>query len=78
MQLAVITKLNKTPPDVVLAWVSDFLSLWHEANWGWALWNLRGTFGVMDSLCAVVLLHPRIDRTELVTLSLYELRAICR
>jgi endoglucanase len=40
---------NKTPHDVCLAWMSDLLTLWKEAGWGWALWNLRGTFGVLDS-----------------------------
>jgi endoglucanase len=40
---------NKTPHDVTLAWMGDFLSLWKEASWGWALWNLRGDFGVLDS-----------------------------
>jgi endoglucanase len=27
----------------------DSLSLWKEAGWGWALWNLRGSFGILDS-----------------------------
>jgi endoglucanase len=40
---------NQTPHDVALAWMSDCLSLWKEAGWGWALWNLRGDFGVLDS-----------------------------
>lgn len=40
---------NKTPHDVVLAWARDCLELWREAGWGWALWNLRGVFGVVDS-----------------------------
>lgn len=40
---------NRTPHDVVLAWMADNLSLWKEAGWGWALWNLRGSFGVLDS-----------------------------
>jgi len=40
---------NKTPHDVVLAWMRDLLELWKEAGWGWALWNLRGSFGVLDS-----------------------------
>ncbi|PYX40589.1 MAG: glycoside hydrolase [Acidobacteria bacterium] len=40
---------NKTPHDVALAWMEDCLSLWHEAGWGFALWNLRGAFGVLDS-----------------------------
>ncbi len=40
---------NKTPHRVALAWMEDCLSLWKEAGWGFALWNLRGTFGVLDS-----------------------------
>ena len=40
---------NKTPHPVTLAWMEDCLSLWHEAGWGFALWNLRGPFGVLDS-----------------------------
>jgi len=40
---------NKTAHTVALAWMGDCLSLWKEAGWGWALWNLRGDFGVMDS-----------------------------
>ncbi len=38
-----------TPHKVVLAWMRDCLELWREAGWGWALWNLRGAFGVVDS-----------------------------
>ncbi|MGD0596683.1 MAG: cellulase family glycosylhydrolase [Sedimentisphaerales bacterium] len=40
---------NKTPHDVVLAWMKDVLSLWKEVGWGHAMWNLRGDFGVLDS-----------------------------
>ena len=40
---------NHTPHNVVLAWMRDCLDLWKEAGWGWALWNLRGGFGVLDS-----------------------------
>jgi len=40
---------NKTPHDVVLAWGRDYLELWKEAGFGWALWNLRGSFGILDS-----------------------------
>jgi endoglucanase len=40
---------NKTPHGVALAWMEDSLSLWKEAGWGFALWNLRGQFGVLDS-----------------------------
>lgn len=40
---------NQTPHDVTLAWMSDFLALWKEAGWGWAMWNLRGSMGIVDS-----------------------------
>lgn len=40
---------NRTPHAVVLAWMRDQLELWRAAGWGWALWNLRGSFGVLDS-----------------------------
>ena len=40
---------NKTPHDVALAWMKDCLSVWKQAGWGNSLWNLRGSFGVMDS-----------------------------
>ena len=40
---------NQTPHKVVLAWMRDCLELWKEAGWGWALWNLRGSFGILDS-----------------------------
>ena len=40
---------NRTPHTVALAWMRDQLDLWREAGWGWALWNLRGSFGVLNS-----------------------------
>jgi len=40
---------NKTPHAVALAWMRDMLSLWKSAGWGWALWCLRGSFGIVDS-----------------------------
>jgi endoglucanase len=40
---------NNTPHKVVLSWFRDMLSLWKEAGWGWAMWNFRGGFGVLDS-----------------------------
>ena len=40
---------NKTPHAVALAWMEDCLSLWHDASWGFSMWNLRGDFGVLDS-----------------------------
>jgi aryl-phospho-beta-D-glucosidase BglC (GH1 family) len=40
---------NKTPHDVALHWLEDCLANWHQAGWGWALWNFRGSFGILDS-----------------------------
>ena len=38
-----------TPHDVTLRWMGDMLANWKEAGWGYALWNFRGSFGIMDS-----------------------------
>jgi hypothetical protein len=40
---------NKTPHDVALRWAEDCLRNWQEAGWGWAMWNFRGSIGVLDS-----------------------------
>jgi endoglucanase len=40
---------NCTPHKTALAWMRDQLELWKEAGWGWAMWNLRGAFGPLDS-----------------------------
>jgi endoglucanase len=40
---------NQTPHEVALAWMRDILSLWREAGWGYSLWNLKGSFGVLNS-----------------------------
>lgn len=40
---------NKTPHEVVLTWMEDQLQLWKEAGWGWALWQFKGNFGVLNS-----------------------------
>ena len=38
-----------TPHDVMLRWMHDNLDNWQAAGWGWALWNFRGSFGILDS-----------------------------
>jgi hypothetical protein len=40
---------SHTPHSAVLAWKTDCLSNWKRAGFGWALWNLRGGFGILDS-----------------------------
>ena len=38
-----------TPHDVTLRWLEDMLANWKEAGWGYAMWNFRGSFGILDS-----------------------------
>lgn len=40
---------NKTPHAVFIDWFSVVLDLLKEHDIGWALWNFRGAFGVLDS-----------------------------
>jgi len=40
---------NRTPHKVALHWMQDVLAAWREAGWDWALWNLRGPFGPLNS-----------------------------
>ena len=40
---------NQTPHAACLAWMEDVTSLWREMGWGWAMWNFRGSFGILDS-----------------------------
>src|SRR5271157_1761596 len=38
-----------TPPNVVLAWFDDTLDVLNDFHTGWALWNFRGPFGILDT-----------------------------
>jgi len=40
---------KKTPHPVFLAWFGDVLDILTEAGIGYALWNFRGDFGMLDS-----------------------------
>jgi len=40
---------NRTPHEVFLAWLTDVLDILKEAGIGYALWNFRGDFGLVDS-----------------------------
>ncbi len=40
---------NKTPHAVFLAWFGDVLDILTENRIGYALWNFRGDFGILDS-----------------------------
>jgi len=34
---------------VACAFLDDVLSIFNANGWGWALWNLRGAFGILDN-----------------------------
>jgi endoglucanase len=40
---------SRTPHQVVLKWIRELMSQWEKAGWGWAMWNFRGGFGILDS-----------------------------
>jgi aryl-phospho-beta-D-glucosidase BglC (GH1 family) len=40
---------NVTPDDVAMRWMEDNLANFQRAGFGWALWNLYGGFGLLDS-----------------------------
>ncbi len=40
---------NKTPHAIALAWLRDVLDMLTRHKIGWALWNFRGDFGILDS-----------------------------
>ena len=40
---------NQTPDEVTMRWMADTLSEFKAMGWGWALWNLKGSFGILDS-----------------------------
>ena len=39
----------KTPHDVFLAWFKDVLDILGQNGIGFALWEFRGSFGLIDS-----------------------------
>ncbi len=40
---------SQTPHEAVLAWMRELMGQWKSAGWGWAMWNFRGGFGILDS-----------------------------
>jgi hypothetical protein len=40
---------NKTPHEVFLSWFGDVLDILTSNEIGYALWNFRGDFGILDS-----------------------------
>lgn len=66
---------NQTPHAVTLRWMEACLENFRQAGIGWALWNFRGSFGVMDSSRADVSYEDfqghRLDRRMLDLLQQY-------
>jgi endoglucanase len=40
---------NHTPHEVTLRFLNDYLDIFRQNRWGWAMWCFRGSFGVADS-----------------------------
>lgn len=40
---------RETPHAVFLSWFRDVLEILHDLGIGYALWNFRGAFGMLDS-----------------------------
>lgn len=40
---------GNVPHATYLAWLEDTLMMCKRHGWGWALWNLDGTFGILDT-----------------------------
>ena len=40
---------NKVKHETALRWMEDCLKMWKENNLSWAIWNLDGPFGFLDS-----------------------------
>ena len=39
---------NKTPNDIALRWLSDLFGIYRDFGWGFALWNFKGDFGIVE------------------------------
>lgn len=66
---------NRTPHAVMLAWMEDVLEIHSAANIGYALWNLNGPFGILDTGRTDVELEEwygaRLDRKLLALMQKY-------
>ena len=66
---------NKTPYQVFMAWFEDVMEILKGHGFGYALWNFRGSFGVLDSGRADIKYEDwhghRLDRQLLLTLQKY-------
>jgi len=39
---------NRTPNDIAVRWLTDLMSIWRDYGWGYAMWNFKGAFGIVD------------------------------
>lgn len=37
-----------TPNDIAMRWLADLLSVFREFSWGYAMWNFKGAFGIIE------------------------------
>jgi len=64
---------NQTPHDVTLRWMEDCLKIWKEYNWGWALWQFKGSFGVAESYRKDVTYSTLFEKGPMFDLKMLEL-----
>lgn len=66
---------NKTPHDVFIEWFTDVMDILKGHGIGYALWNFRGSFGVLDSGRADINYEDwkghKLDRRLLTLLQMY-------
>ena len=39
---------NRTPNEIAIRWLTDLLCVYKDFGWGYALWNFKGPFGIID------------------------------
>jgi hypothetical protein len=37
-----------TPNDIAMRWLADLLGIFRKFEWGFAMWNFQGPFGIVD------------------------------
>jgi len=33
---------------MAVRWLTDLMDVWKELGWGYAMWNFKGAFGIVD------------------------------
>ncbi len=52
--------INLTPLDIRKAWLRDTVATFEESDIGWALWDWKGDFGVVDRAMRLTGIHEAL------------------